>query len=64
MKRFVVYEIWTRSKIVEARSEGEALEKHVPIADGLPSEFSLSNWHAHEIVAQPQQMELPFDEAN
>lgn len=43
--KFVVYEIWTKSKVVEAETLEAALEQGYPTThydDGL----SLANWHA------------------
>ncbi len=45
-KKFVIYEVWTRSYIVEANSAHKALEK----APEQPTEdLTLCNWHAVEI---------------
>jgi hypothetical protein len=45
-KTFVVYEVWTRHKVVQAESESEALEA----AEPKPiTGMSLSNWHAVEV---------------
>ena len=45
-KKYVIYEVWTRHRIVEADSRADALDKNEPaeITDGVG--FSLSNWHA------------------
>lgn len=49
--RYVVYEIWTRSRIIEANNEKEAFNIGLPEAskkqpvDGL----SLSNWHLQPV---------------
>ncbi len=46
MPRFVVYEVWTRHRIVEARSIEEAYEQDMP---PVPLGMNLCNWHAVEI---------------
>lgn len=41
--KFVIYEIWTTSRVIEAESMAKALEKNIPTPrEGL----DLSNWHA------------------
>ena len=46
MPKFVVYEIWTKSRIVEAATIGQAYDKGEPKArKGL----NLSNWHIQKI---------------
>lgn len=47
VRKFVIYEVWTRSKIVSARNYATALAENdpVPPADDL----DLCNWHAVEI---------------
>lgn len=48
LRTFVVYEVWTRAKIVRAVDESAALDLATPPARrGL----SLCNWHAHEVKA-------------
>lgn len=42
--KYIIYEIWTRSRIVEADSVEDALIKGEPMP--MPnSDLSLSNWH-------------------
>ena len=50
--KFTVYEVWTRSKVVEADSESDALRRHSP--EPIPG-MSLCNWcaWAHEPVEEP-----------
>jgi len=43
MPRFVVYEVWTRSTVIEADDESDALAQHEPRPQG---DLSLRNWHA------------------
>ena len=52
MPKFVVYEIWTRHRIVKAKTATEALRNHMPVpVKGL----HLSNWHAVEVpVKKPE----------
>lgn len=53
MPKFTVYEVWTRSRVVEAETEHDALNNNEP----EPIEgMSLSNWHAqpHDVVNEPQ----------
>ena len=46
MPKYVVYEIWTKSRIVEAKNESDAYD----VGEPEPLEgFSLSNWHVQEI---------------
>lgn len=46
MKTFVIYEIWTRSKVVKAVDRDAALEENEPQpVEGL----NLSNWHVDEV---------------
>lgn len=43
MSRFVIYEVWTTSRVVEAEDQESALEAHEPEdRNGM----SLCNWHA------------------
>lgn len=50
MPKFVVYEIWTRSRVVEAKNESDAYDKGEPLPEvGL----SLSNWHVHPVDDTP-----------
>lgn len=53
-QKFVIYEVWTRSRVVEAESHDAALEKNEP----EPIEgMSLCNWHA-VTVDPPEEMDL------
>ena len=55
MPRFVVYEIWTRARVVEAHSMHDALTHNEP-APMLDTGLSLSNWHAQPLdEAEPLQ---------
>ena len=46
MPKYVVYEIWTKSRIVEADNESDAYD----VGEPQPLEgFSLSNWHLHPV---------------
>ena len=47
MKTFVVYEVWTRSRVVAALSEDDALERHSPAP--AAGDLSLANWYAVEV---------------
>lgn len=53
--RFVVYEVWTRSRIVEAPSEAEAYDKYAP--QPPITDLSLCNWHVVPID-KPSKLEL------
>jgi len=44
--KFVIYEIWTRSRVVEAEDMVTALSDHDPARPDDISGLSLSNWHA------------------
>jgi len=43
--KVTIFEIWTRSLVVEAESEAHALNDHVP--EEVPG-MTLSNWHAFD----------------
>lgn len=47
MKQFVVYEVWTRSRLIEAEDEEHAYDVGSPQVneDGM----NLCNWHVIEI---------------
>lgn len=50
MAKYVVYEIWTKSRIVEADSETHAYD----VGEPEPvSGMSLSNWHLHPVDEKP-----------
>ena len=42
-KKFVVYEIWTRSRVIEAESFADAYDVAEP--EPVDEGWSLSNWH-------------------
>lgn len=44
-KRFVIYEVWTRARVVEAESEDKALEAQEP-PPTPPDDLHLCNWYA------------------
>lgn len=51
MKQFVIYEVWTRSRVVQAASEDAAFSANEPIPiEGL----HLCNWHAQEVATPPK----------
>ena len=50
LKTFVVYEIWTLHRVVQAASIDEALENDSESATSL----SLANWHAVEVLNSEQ----------
>lgn len=67
LRPFVVYETWTRARVVLASSQSDALEIGEPAADpSMPygptarlkaaGPLTLSNWHA---VALPEATRLP-----
>lgn len=43
MNKYVVYEIWTRARIVEAESQDAAYQVGEPAIEG--NGMSLCNWH-------------------
>ena len=47
-KTFVVYEVWTRSRIIKAKDYSDALRKSAP--KPIPG-LNLSNWHGKEVKA-------------
>lgn len=49
MKTFVLYEIWTTSRVVTAESQDDALENGEPVPGG-GGELSLANWYAVEVT--------------
>lgn len=51
MPKFVIYEVYTRARIVEAETASQALQNHPP--ERLPSELNLCNWHAVPCDAEP-----------
>lgn len=47
MPKYVVYEIWTRSRVVDAKNEQDAYN----LGEPEPREdLSLSNWHIQELT--------------
>lgn len=56
MKRFVVYEVWTRSYVVNADTEGEALDEMPSVGAGGP--LSLCNWHAVEVPTEKPTLQV------
>lgn len=51
MPKYVVYEVWTRSRVVDADSQSDAYDKSEPPAR---AGLSLCNWHVVELpVAKP-----------
>jgi len=51
MRKWVVYEVWSRARVVEAETYEDALSKHDP--EAIPKGFNLGNWHAVPCDAQP-----------
>lgn len=50
-KKFVVYEVWSKARVVEAESLAEALEQNEPSID--PARLcglNLGNWHAVPVL--------------
>lgn len=48
--RYVIYEVWTRARVVEAESEQDALLHNEPEpVEGL----DLANWHAVAVDTEP-----------
>ena len=43
MAKFVVYEIWTTARVIEATDEDDAMAKGEP--KGAPANMDLCNWH-------------------
>lgn len=56
MKKFVVYEIWTRSRVVEARDAEDAYTRGEPNESRVG--LRLSNWHATEVERPTRQLVL------
>lgn len=52
MPKYVVYEVWTAHKIIEAKDDKEAYEKGDPTPRPESPELNLSNWH---IVKLPEE---------
>jgi hypothetical protein len=50
--KFVVYEVWTRAKVVEAASEEQALLDNEPSPG---AGLNLANWHAVAVPEQPHE---------
>lgn len=46
MPKYVVYEVWTRSRVIDADSESDAYDKGEPAAR---AGMNLCNWHVVEI---------------
>lgn len=56
LKKFIVYELWTTSRVVEARDVEEAYRKSEPAPRrGL----NLSNWHVVEAVVNYEPRKAP-----
>lgn len=51
--KFVIYEVWTRSRVVEAENEVAALADNEPLSRG--DDLSLCNWHAVALPEEPTQ---------
>ena len=51
MPKFVVYEVWTRSRVVNAKNMSDALRRYPPkpIKAGDGKNLSLCNWHAQVV---------------
>ena len=51
MPKFVVYEVWTRSRVVNAKNMSDALRRYPPkpIKMGDGKNLSLCNWHAQVV---------------
>jgi hypothetical protein len=45
MPKFVVYEIWSRARVVEAENETEAYKVGEPDAPQAASGWNCGNWH-------------------
>jgi hypothetical protein len=45
MKTFVVYEVWTKAKIIQASTFRDAYEKGCPDTVPNGNELNLCNWH-------------------
>jgi hypothetical protein len=53
MPKFVVYEIWTRAKVVEAENQTQALEMTEPEpGNSIHEELNFSNWHVVPLLEE------------
>ena len=53
--RYVVYEVWTKSRIIEAESEQDAYDKAEPEPRTAEAgELNLSNWHVVPVDEPPK----------
>lgn len=53
MPRYVVYEVWTKSRIIEAANVHEAYEVGAPEPQGV-KDFNLCNWHVVNIEEESE----------
>ena len=51
--RYVVYEIWTRARVVDAKDDHDAYAKGEPLP--RKDDLSLSNWHIKRIETKEAQ---------
>lgn len=54
--KFVVYEVWTRARVIEANDSGEAYVRGEP--QSRPDGLNLCNWH----VVNVEQADAPAGE--
>ncbi len=61
-KLFVVYEVWTRSRLVRAADADHAYEVGDPtVNDDMPNELELCNWHVVQVPDHQVPTSDPLD---
>lgn len=59
--KFVVYEVWTRSRVIDVESVSEAYKVGEPVPGSVAPDMSLCNWHIQAVDGSIEPVDVAVD---